>query len=158
MNSLQLTSILQSDLFTNNCFKGVFASDTIPQNFNSYPCTFILNTDPHTKPGSHWLAVYMNSFDDVEFFDSYAHTPSYFSGAIQQYFKRFSTVTYNDVPLQSDKTAVCGQYCVYYVYHRCRKKSLKQIVKHFDSNLLCNDIRVYNFIKKKFHVHVPFFE
>lgn len=158
MNSIQLATILQKDTFTSRKFIGVFASDNIPKTFKKFPVTFILNTDPHTKPGTHWIAVFVKSNSEVEFFDSYGHAPNYFKGFIHDYFTRFSTVIYNDVLLQSHKTAVCGQYCCYYVYLRCRNKPLKRIVNVFGSDLLCNDIRVFNFVKKKFNVSVPFFQ
>jgi hypothetical protein len=39
-------------------FIGVFPSDIIPRSVTQSVC-LILNTDPHTQKGSHWLAVYV---------------------------------------------------------------------------------------------------
>jgi hypothetical protein len=35
----------------------------------------IVNTDPHNKPGSHWVAIYGDGDGHTEFFDSYGKPP-----------------------------------------------------------------------------------
>ena len=39
------------------------------------PMGFIMNLDPSDKPGSHWVAVYING-DSIEYFDPLAGPPS----------------------------------------------------------------------------------
>ena len=41
---------------------------------DDYDKYFIVNTDPASKPGSHWVAVYTG--DSPEFFDSLGQSPS----------------------------------------------------------------------------------
>ena len=38
---------------------------------------FVMNKDPSSKPGSHWVAVYVDIVDDkeIDYFDSYAEEP-----------------------------------------------------------------------------------
>ena len=119
---------------------------------------FVYNVDESTKPGSHCLSFYLSDDDRVEFFDSYGNEPSFFKGPISNFVSRFSQVTFNPVTLQSNVSAVCGQYCIYYLYCRCRGKTLENIVSQFVSRNVCNDRSVYNFVAKKFHVYANFFQ
>lgn len=156
MNSIQISKALKKDPVTRRFFIGVFSCDQLPQKLYKYPMCLIVNTDPYSKPGKHWLAMYIPSPATLEFFDSYGHPPSYFKGPISRFSSRFQYMNYNDVPLQSEFSAVCGQYCIYFLYSRCRGRNLKSIVKSFHSNSEYNDIRVYSFVKKKFRMLVKF--
>lgn len=158
MNSLQIDTILSRDRVTRKYFLGVFASDLLPTTIKRYPACFVCNVDKSSKPGSHWIAFFIESPDKVEFFDSYGNDPSFFQGPLLNFASHFSRVVYNPLPLQSNKTAVCGQYCVYYLYTRCRGKTLKYFLSHFVSENVSNDRRVYNFVAKRFHVIVNFFQ
>lgn len=50
-------------------FVGVFPFDKLPSLKNGQSA--ILNTDPHDKPGEHWVAIYRKSKTQFYFFDSY---------------------------------------------------------------------------------------
>ena len=158
MNSVQIKNILSRDSVTKHYFIDVFASDELPARILRYPACFICNVDKSTKPGSHWLAFYLTADDKVEFFDSYGNEPSFFKGPISSFVSRFSQVTFNPVTLQSNVSAVCGQYCIYYLYCRCRGKALENIVSQFVTKNVCNDQLVYNFVAKKFHVYANFYQ
>ena len=41
-------------------FLGVFSCDRLPI-VSQLPCSLIMNTDPHDKPGQHWVAIYINA-------------------------------------------------------------------------------------------------
>lgn len=99
----------------------------------------------------------MSSPDEVEFFDSYGNDPAFFRGPVSNFASNFYSVMYNPLTLQSNNTAVCGQYCIFYLYSRCRGKTLKHVLSYFISENLCNDQRVYNFVAKRFRVFVNFF-
>nr|DAC81382.1 TPA_asm: adenain [Parasteatoda house spider adintovirus] len=158
MNVLQIEKVLKKDVSTHRIFIGVYPSDRIPKRITRFPSAFVVNTDPHYKSGTHWMAFYVNSPNSAEFFDSYGHSPNFFNRYISNYFKNYSHVTYNDVSLQSDSTAVCGQYCIYYLYFRCRNRSMKFIIDSLQLNSMQNDKRVYNFVKKKlYNEYVPFY-
>jgi hypothetical protein len=49
--------ILDKDAFTKKIFLGAFARDELPPN-PPYPSCFIVNTDPRSQAGGHWLALY----------------------------------------------------------------------------------------------------
>ena len=53
MNTLQIKRALESNSFTKRNFRGVFAADELPKSLDTFPCGFIANTDPSTKPGIH---------------------------------------------------------------------------------------------------------
>ena len=75
---------------------------------------FIVNTDPDTKPGEHWLAVYYTKYNQFNFFDSYGLSPSTYgfdNGVFSQHNKRCVQAAVSDT---------CGQHCIYYLVNRFR--------------------------------------
>lgn len=158
MNSLQINKILSRDRITRKYFLGVFASDKLPRRIKRYPACFVCNVDKSSKPGSHWIAFFITSPDEAEFFDSFGNEPYFFQGPISNYVTYFSKVVYNPFVLQTNVSAVCGQYCIFYLYSRCQGKTLKHVLSHFVTENLSNDRRVYNFVAKRFHVFVNFFQ
>ena len=57
---------------------------------------------------------------------------------------------HNKIQLQSAFSTVCRQYCIYFLYHRCRKSSMSSIVNSFVNDKLRNDQLVYNFVRRKY--------
>ena len=53
---------------------------------------------------------------------------------------------HNKIQLQSAFSTVCGQYCIYFLYHRCRKRSMSTIVNSFVNDKLRNDKLFYDFV------------
>ena len=143
MNTHQIEQILTT-LLPNN-FIGVFAQDRIP-NIDSalhFPLSFVSNTHPSTKPGEHWVAFYYTSPDTLEFFDSYGLHPS-----IYGFTDTPSHI--NHKTLQSLDSNVCGQYCIYYLYHRSRGKTMSKILSSFSTDQAWNDKSVARFVSKHF--------
>lgn len=56
-------------------FKGVYAIDEINKILVSDKVGVVLNLDPSNKPGSHWVALYIDSKGDksVEYYDSFGN-------------------------------------------------------------------------------------
>ena len=50
---------------------GVFPADRLPSRITQFPRGLVANTDPSTKPGMHWVAMYFPDTSTSEFFDSY---------------------------------------------------------------------------------------
>lgn len=157
MNTTQIRKIMLEDPITQKSFMGVFPSDRIPSRIEKYPACFILNTDPSTHSGSHWLACFISTPNQLHFFDSYGNTPNFYEGPIADYATRFRSVFSNPMILQSQVSGVCGHYCVYFLHFKCRGLSLKKILSGFSMKKLCNDQRVYNFVTKRFRVRTHFF-
>jgi len=109
---------------------GVFPSDLIPfshflsSSRESSLCC-IANTDPSTKPGTHWVAFYRDLQNDspLEFFDSYGQSPlsyGFFSGNSK--FPKDLPLSFNNTILQSLTSNVCGQYCLLFLYLRMKSE------------------------------------
>lgn len=158
MDTLQLQRILSENAYTKEAFLDVYPSDQLPEIISRYPACFVANASSSRSRGSHWLAFYAASPTELEFFDSYGNSPAYFGGPLSEFAKGFQQVNFNPLTLQSDTTAVCGQYCVYYLLCKCRGQTLKEILLPFVHKNICNDIRVYNYISKRFHVRTKFFQ
>lgn len=144
MNTQQIESIMKQDPYVSPTFQGVFAIDELPY-FKYGSC--ILNTSPSTEKNGHWVAMFV-TYSDVEYFDSYGGEP------LTILKRRWSNKTWfsNQIPLQSPLSAVCGQYCIYYLMHRVRGLSMSSIVMDFGSDVDRNDERVYEFIESRFDV------
>ena len=150
MNTDQLNFILKEILNANKVnFLGVFAQDQVPlvDSSFSFPLCFVSNTHPSSKPGEHWVAFYYLSPSSAEFFDSYGMHPSLYGFSL-------APMHMNHRSLQSLSSNVCGQYCIYYLYHRSRGKTLAQIVSSFSSHdQAWNDNSVARFVCKHFPRH-----
>jgi hypothetical protein len=107
-------------------FLGVFAANEVPTCLPTFPCCFIVNTDPNNKPGEHWIACYCESAYLLEFFDSYGLSPVLYQSI------RLPTmnVWYNPRCFQSMSSNACGYYSIYYVCCRARGVSKIQIQSH----------------------------
>jgi hypothetical protein len=158
MNTAQLQRVLSQNTFTKKYFLDVFPSDQLPMQITKFPTCFIANVDSSGESGSHWLAFYISTAHNIEFFDSYGNAPTFFEGDISDYVSSFPNVKYNPQMLQSNATAVCGQYCIYYLYTKCRGRTLKDFLSSFINKHICNDLRVYNFVAKRFHVYANFYQ
>ena len=44
-------------------------------NRKSFPSAYVFNLDPSYKPGSHWVAVYIDRKGRPEYFDSFGRPP-----------------------------------------------------------------------------------
>jgi len=141
MNTHQITAILENDYMTKNMFRGVYPIDQLPL---FQPGMYVINTDEHDEPGQHWLAIY-----DKEFFDSYGVPP--LDDRIVNFLG--GDYTYNVEPLQLQLSRACGFYCVYYLLHRARGHSAKDIIdilKYSDSDFVVKRM-IYDRYKPLFH-------
>lgn len=144
MNTLQIEQILSEDEFVSPLFRGVFARDRLPK----FECgAYVVNTDAAKKPGQHWVAVFATR-RTVEFFDSYGRKPS--AGMIR-WWKGRDWIS-NPIRLQSPLSAVCGQYCIYFLVHRARGIDLNTMLLDFGKNLDENDRVVYEFVNSCYDV------
>lgn len=69
-------------LLLGNRFGGVYASDTMPSLRPGQPIAFIVNTDSHDKPGTHWLGVHYDgnpNHPTVNVYDSFGRSLNSFT-------------------------------------------------------------------------------
>ena len=143
---------------------GVLPADKIPRVLTK-PTSCVFNTDIHTQPGSHWVALFIDKRGRGIFFNSYGMPP-----LVPQHLKSIqrNTISYrwNEQQLQSLNSIVCGQFCLMFLDYMKRGYSLDKFCKLFTSNYLRNDritdrfykrirdiIRSKN-LKNKFNYHI----
>lgn len=73
----------------------------------------IVNTDPSTMPGKHWVAFFMASQAELEFFDSFGKSPEFYKFPIQGLKIRYAVHR-----LQSFTSRVCGHYALVFLFYR----------------------------------------
>ena len=148
MNTQQIKRVLEHNPYTKKIFCGVFPADQLPKTIDTFPCGFVANTDPSTEPGTHWVSFYFPSREKGEFFDSYGHPPEHYG------FKLYEIETWNNRKLQSSWSHVCGQYSIFYLYHKSCGYSMSKIVNLFTGNTQLNDCKVACYVKKHFNVTI----
>lgn len=149
MYGQEIDNILSTNPVTKNIYKGIYASNQIPRLRGlKYPAAYIFNTDEDFRPGQHWVAIFLKSRRaQPEYFDSYGVQP------IKQSFKRFmkrlnKSYRYNKQSLQSLLSKVCGEYTVYYVFHKSKGYTLRKILSNFSNDCEQNDEIVKYFVKR----------
>jgi len=112
-------------------FLGVYPSDMLLRSVTRLG-TVIINADPHTEKGSHWLAVHLRpKFSSAYYFDSYGIVP--LVPAIQAFIRRNCiTWDHNRRQLQSLTCNNCGKYYCLFVLYMDRGFTPKQFVGPFD--------------------------
>ena len=156
MDSRQLLTVLKADCETKRYLGGVYPADRLPAEVR-HPSVFIVNTDESNRPGTHWIAIYINTENGLgEFFYSYGQHPEFYGA----YFKQFLDThcvrfIHNYKSLQSLNTTVCGQYCLFFCLHRCRNIPLSKILSVFTDDSLVNDVLVQDFMEEIYDVNVP---
>jgi len=138
MNSRDIERILKANSST---FRGVFSCDTLPE--SDVRGVMVCNTDPHDKPGEHWIAMYFDG-ERGEYFDSFGRPPAkVFKDYLNEHCKYW---TFNERQLQSICSRFCGHYCVYYCLLRGSGVEMRRIIDSFTTDTGFNDVIVHGFI------------
>lgn len=134
MNTVELLRVLPR---TNARDGGVYPVDEIPWSWTR-PYALIINTDEHTKPGKHWVAVHLDAAGNGTYFDSYGIPPQ--DPRIVRRLARNSKQFYwNEKRLQSFSSSVCGQYCVVFLWSLCMGNTLHNFIQNFTGDPVRND-------------------
>lgn len=132
MNSLE---ILQHILKIKNHNVGVFPSDKIPIKWIR-PSAFVINTDAHNRPGTHWVAIYLAKNGNVSYFNSLGKS-QIITNLEKLIRKNCKIYRHNTIQLQSKYSSVCGQYCIMFL--------------NFMSKGMCMDTFINTFFTSKLH-------
>jgi hypothetical protein len=107
-------------------FAGVFAFDefdlSIFNNKSNICC--VVNTEPASEPGEHWLLFCKTKKNSCYFFDSYGFPPTSYG------FAKNPLLSHSKLKLQGDESGTCGQFCLLYHYYLCSKFSPNEIPIH----------------------------
>ena len=146
MNSVEIARVLSSHPKTKENFKGVYALDTLPKIFTKHPVSLVVNTDPVTKPGTHWLALYMATPHSCEYFDSYGLPP--FLLPIMRLMQKYKNVYFNKTTVQSPMSDACGEFCICFILARSVGHSMRQFLQMFaDTLVISSDMLVKLYVR-----------
>lgn len=127
MNTEEINSLLKKHSSTRHVFRGVYARNRLPRRL-TYPTALIANTDPDTLPGTHWVAVYIDSNGRGEYYDP-AGRPPLHQTFLNFMNKQCTSWTFNTVRVQEVGSSVCGQHCIFYLVHRCADRSMIDVTR-----------------------------
>jgi hypothetical protein len=152
MDTRQIYSILKPRL--QDAFIGVFPRDRMPTPIHRNT-GLVLNIETHDQPGLHWVALYRDEQGNLEFWDSYGIHPSLYGINPPAAQFRMNTCT-----LQCSNSAVCGEYCIFYLFHRAVLNwSMDDIVRYFSSRqCIVNDRSVLHYVNTYFHVRFKLYD
>ena len=124
-------------------FQGVFARNTLPY-FIPNNSGLIVNTDPNTLKGTHWVAIFKDMDGYCEYFDPFGIPPLY--DEYMTFLNNNSSVGYrwSQQQLQCVECITCGYYCVEYLKFRFSGFTLKHLLHSFTLNPYINDTIVKN--------------
>ena len=89
------------------------------------------------------MAMYVDKVGD--YFDPYGQAPQHveFANYMNENCSQWSS---NDRTLQRPLSTVCGQYCVVFLSLRCRNVSMHAFSRLFNTDLIANDCRVFDWL------------
>ena len=146
MDAHELRDIISRDIRLNRQFLGVFAADELPRQM-PVGSLAIVNCCERTRPGKHWIAIYQESANRLEMFDSYGLPPSAYN--LENKLPA-DVIVYNKRQLQSVFSNVCGQYCLYYCYFKARGYAINDILAIFSNDVASNDYNVTYYVVRLF--------
>lgn len=149
MNTQQIDTILKNDKYSKRDFIAALPRDLFLSSQIHYPSAYVCNLDDSSKSGSHWVALYFIN-DSCEYFDSYG-LPPFLSDMMTKISNNCKEIYWNQQPIQSENTTVCGQYCIMYILLRARNYSMNEIANIFSpNNLELNDHIINEFVMLHF--------
>ena len=149
----QLNDLAQSEDTLRPLFAGVFAADTLlKQSVHTKPRGYIVNTDPHTRPGRHWIVLWTDEDGVCQVMDSYglplaAHDTPHLQTWLR---KHWTIVEANTQSLQAVNSAKCGHYALRFLVDRSQGKTMSQFLERFDPyDYVYNDALIASWMKHK---------
>lgn len=128
-------------------FMGTFPVDLLPKKIN-LKSFFIANLDPSTKGGSHWIAFIKVSPETCEIFDSLGLGNKLNLIKSHLNFKEKLDFIFNETPVQSKQSVLCGKFCVMFIVERMLNQTMDfsdLLSEIFSNDLIKNDQLVSTF-------------
>jgi hypothetical protein len=147
MNSEEIERILRR--VCGETFIGVYAKDQLPTLRGTRPVLMVVNTDNSNKPGTHWIAMFINTDGSGEYFDSFGELNNInqtFTAYMNKYCAQW---VYNDTQLQSVVSKFCGHYCIFYCLYRSIGYNINSITALFTRDYGLNDLLVHEFVCRR---------
>lgn len=150
MNSLDINRILKKNKHTKKNFVSVLPYDYItsikPPERNNLHTSFIVNNQPSTMNGLHWLALYLSK-SQIELFDPLSFPPDIFYSELFNYLKSINkNIIISPFPIQPFNSKTCGVHCINYIFLRSLKMTHFEIFNlYYSKNQSNNDYIVSNY-------------
>lgn len=133
MNTKQINNVLKGL----SSYGGTCPADLIPLPIK-YPITFVINTDPASERGEHWVAIHISAKKKGIYFDSFGFPC--LSHHISDYLtKHCSSYVFSSKTLQHPEWQSCGMYCIAFVRHMSAGGRFNHFIERFTTNLLQNE-------------------
>ena len=150
MNSLEISVILKKNIHTKKNFVSVLPYDYIhkikpPMRNNSYT-SFVVNNQPSTMNGMHWVAVFLTT-THIELFDPLSLPADFFYSKLFKYLKSVnSDIVISPFPVQQFHSKTCGVHCINYIFLRSLNLTHSEIFNsYYTKNRLNNDYIMLNY-------------
>ena len=149
LSDQQLSYLAQQDPVLKSYFQGVFASDQLPKSPSKRSSAYIVNTDPHDKPGRHWIALWTDQ-GICEIMDSYAMPISYYQAKpLERWINQWKYNVTNGQALQALTSKACGHYCLFYLKFKAKGYSMQDFLSYFSpKDYVDNDHKVGEMLKQ----------
>ena len=147
MNTKQLYKALISNEITEPYFDGIYPRDLLID-ITSKPYLVICNTHTSNKEGEHWLLFFFNDDNSVDFFDSLGKNIYNYGKEIVDFAKTYAT-SFNESKerTQPINSSLCGQYCLFYAYYKCKGYNMSSIL-----NKMTSSEKVIHFVNETYNI------
>ena len=134
---------MNRDLIYSKIFYGVYPANNIPK-LRSLPALILRNTDSNSRPGEHWIVLYVDENRTGEYFDSMG---KFSTKWLQNFLDENCTAWIsNEKQLHNVISKFSGHYCIFYCLYRCRGVDVRKVAKMFTKDTSLNDSIVHNFV------------
>ena len=128
MNTQEIELTAAQDPFARQIFAGCYPSDLLPKELKSEKF-YVMNLDPHYRPGPHWIAVITSPYRTYYFCP--LGQPPKIPNVLESLFSRGFPVVFNDTQLQSYFSSACGYHILYVLFLISRSISFPDIINRF---------------------------
>lgn len=146
MNTKQIDDILKR---TCCHYRGTFARDELMKQHFSFrdgrDVYLVVNSDPASKLGTHWYAIYLSPSGEGFFFDSFGrhNIPSHFKKWMFRHCKCWS---YSAILCQSIMSDKCGEFCIMFILYMCKYNDFEKLASVLTNDTMLNNKIVDQFI------------
>jgi hypothetical protein len=152
MNSLEIYKYLSGLCHGGRIYFDVLPCDGLDNlKIPYYPACLIINSDPASLPGEHWVSMYIENKKSLEFFCSYGVGLDFYRNNFKNFVKSYNVIQ-NFRALQSLGSIVCGQYAIYFLYKRLTGCCRMSLYCSFSQDTKKNDVHVKQFVKFSNHL------
>ena len=138
MNTNEINRVFRND----SRFIGTFCADNLTASPKK-KYSFIFNTDPCSKSGSHWVACYINN-GTAEYFNSFGMPP--LNHTFFEFLEKEKlNLCYSPVILQHPLSIHCGLFCIRFLQARMKGIAYSQFISVFSRDSIENDLILYTY-------------